>query len=143
VKADYFGQRPRACMDGWARRFVHVDPTGRVLPCHAATSITGMTFGSVRDDGGRSLGDLWENDASLARFRGEDWMKEPCRSCEHRGEDFGGCRCQAFALAGDAAAADPACTLSPVHDLVASARRRAEGAAPAAATPRFLLRGRR
>jgi pyrroloquinoline quinone biosynthesis protein E len=110
VKPDYFGTTPKACMDGWARRFVQVIPDGRVVPCHAATSITSLAFEDVR---GRSLKDIWETSPALLAYRGEEWMQEPCRSCDKRAVDFGGCRCQAFALTGDAAATDPACRLSP------------------------------
>jgi pyrroloquinoline quinone biosynthesis protein E len=106
-------------MDGWARRFVHMIPSGKVLPCHAAQSITGLTFESVRD---KSLGDIWESSEAMRAFRGDAWMKEPCRSCPSKAIDFGGCRCQAFLLTGDAAAADPACSLSPQHSIIEAAR---------------------
>jgi pyrroloquinoline quinone biosynthesis protein E len=135
VKPDYFGNRPRACMDGWARRFVHIIPTGHVLPCHAAMSIAGMTFDSVRE---KSLDTIWRDSPAMQAFRGEAWMKEPCRSCEQRAVDFGGCRCQAFALTGDAAATDPACDLSPAHALIAQAR----GGVTQNTPIRFLHRGR-
>jgi pyrroloquinoline quinone biosynthesis protein E len=135
VKPDYFGARPKACMDGWARRFVHMIPTGHVLPCHAAMSIAGMTFESVRD---KPLATIWQASPAMQAFRGEAWMKEPCRSCPERAIDFGGCRCQAFALTGDAAATDPACELAPAHALIAAAR---QGSADAPI--RFLHRGRR
>ena len=133
VKPDYFGTTPKACMDGWARRFVHMVPDGRVLPCHAATSITSLRFDNVRD---RSLGDIWEHSEALNAYRGEAWMKDPCKSCDRRTIDFGGCRCQAFALTGDAAATDPACHLSPQRALVDEAHgKRAEKT--------YLHRGRR
>jgi pyrroloquinoline quinone biosynthesis protein E len=119
VKPDYFGTTPKACMDGWARRFIHMVPDGRVLPCHAATSITSLSFDNVKD---KSLADIWSNSAALNAYRGDAWMKEPCRSCDRREVDFGGCRCQAFALTGDAANTDPACQLAPAHAMVASAR---------------------
>ena len=109
VKPDYFGTTPKACMDGWARRFVQVIPDGRVVPCHAATSITSLSFDNVRVS---SLDRIWASSPALLAYRGEAWMKEPCRSCDRRAVDFGGCRCQAFALTGDAAEADPACHLS-------------------------------
>jgi pyrroloquinoline quinone biosynthesis protein E len=136
VKPDYFGTRPKACMDGWARRFVHIVPTGQVLPCHAARSIAGMTFDNVRD---QSLPSIWRDSPAMRAFRGEGWMKEPCRSCPERAIDFGGCRCQAFALTGDPAATDPACALSPAHALIEDAKR----SAAAGAAIRFLYRGRR
>ncbi|MDF2692920.1 MAG: hypothetical protein K0S65_1303 [Labilithrix sp.] len=119
VKPDYFGTMPKACMDGWARRFIHMVPDGRVLPCHAATSITTLRFDSVKE---RSLGEIWSSSPALVAYRGEAWMREPCKSCDRRSVDFGGCRCQAFALTGDAAATDPACQLAPDHGLVVAAR---------------------
>ncbi|MDB4941709.1 MAG: hypothetical protein JWP97_1243 [Labilithrix sp.] len=134
VKPDYFGTTPKACMDGWARRFVQVIPDGRVVPCHAATSITSLTFDSVRD---RSLGVIWESSPALLTYRGEDWMQEPCRSCERRAVDFGGCRCQSFALTGDAAATDPACVLSPDRVRIEAAHAAASGAGER----RYLYRG--
>ncbi|MCA9590788.1 MAG: SPASM domain-containing protein, partial [Myxococcales bacterium] len=139
VKPDYFGTTPRACMDGWARRFVHMAPDGRVLPCHAATSLPGLAFESARDT---SLGEIWRTSAALQAFRGEAWMQEPCRSCERRAVDFGGCRCQAYALTGDPAATDPACHLSPQHDLVRRAREAAAAPPVDDAARRYLYRGR-
>lgn len=135
VMPDYYSDRPRACMDGWARRFLHVTPTGTVLPCHAAQSIPGLVFDSVRD---KALDEIWERSPAMQAFRGDAWMSEPCRSCSRKSIDFGGCRCQAYLLAGDAAAADPACALSPHHGAVESARRAAESDAPR----RYLFRGR-
>jgi pyrroloquinoline quinone biosynthesis protein E len=123
VLPDYHADRPRACMDGWARRYLVVTPDGRALPCHQADSIPALSFENVRT---RSLGDIWNDSAAFRAFRGEDWMPAPCRACDERGRDFGGCRCQAFALAGDAAATDPACALSPRHEVVLEARARAE-----------------
>ncbi len=134
VKPDYFGTTPKACMDGWARRFVQVIPDGRVVPCHAATSITSLTFDNVRE---QSLQAIWTRSPAMLAYRGEAWMKEPCASCDRRSIDFGGCRCQAFALTGDAANTDPACRLS--------AHRGAIDEAVAAEVPperRYLYRGR-
>jgi pyrroloquinoline quinone biosynthesis protein E len=119
VMPDHYSDVPRACMDGWARRFIHVVPNGTVLPCHAAQSITNLTFESARD---RSLVDIWNDSPAMCAFRGDGWMPEPCRSCSRKEIDFGGCRCQAFALTGNAAATDPACVLSPDHHLVQIAR---------------------
>ncbi len=119
VKADYFGSRPRACMDGWARRFIIVTPDGRVLPCQAAHAITTLEFDSVNAS---PLDTIWTESAALRAYRGEAWMPEPCASCDERERDFGGCRCQAFQLAGDAGATDPACARSPRHALVQIAR---------------------
>jgi pyrroloquinoline quinone biosynthesis protein E len=120
VTPDYYAERPRPCMDGWARRFMLVSPTGLVLPCHLAHTLPGLEWWSVRD---RSLAEIWGRSPGLQAFRGEDWMSEPCRSCERRSLDFGGCRCQAYHLAGDAALTDPACALSPQHELIVLARR--------------------
>ena len=102
-------------------------------PCHAATTITSLTFDSVRD---RSLGDIWANSAALNAYRGDAWMQEPCRSCDRKTVDFGGCRCQAFALTGEAAATDPACTFSPHRATVDEAHGKI------AAERRYLHRGR-
>jgi pyrroloquinoline quinone biosynthesis protein E len=119
VLPDYYADRPRGCMDGWARRYIVVTPDGIALPCHQALSIKSLTFESVRD---RPLDELWRDGAGFRAFRGDAWMPSPCRDCDERHRDFGGCRCQAFALTGDAAATDPACALSPQHDLVRVAR---------------------
>ena len=118
VTPDYHAARPKPCMGGWGRRFLNVSPAGRVLPCHAAESISDMDFPSVR---AQSLAAIWWDSPAFNRFRGLDWMPAPCRGCAHREEDWGGCRCQALALAGDAAATDPVCPLSPAHDRVQSA----------------------
>ena len=113
VVPDYYALRPKTCMGGWGRQFFNISPAGRVLPCHAAESITGLRFDSVRD---HDLAWIWEHSEAINLYRGTDWMPEPCRSCEFKEEDFGGCRCQAFALTGDAAATDPACARSPRHE---------------------------
>ncbi len=113
VVPDYFARRPKRCMDGWGNQFFAISPRGRVLPCHAAETITGLTFSNVRE---RALDWIWRHDEAFAKFRGTDWMPEPCQSCEHRERDLGGCRCQAFAITGDASATDPVCQLSPFHD---------------------------
>ncbi|MBI0433726.1 pyrroloquinoline quinone biosynthesis protein PqqE [Roseomonas sp. KE0001] len=110
VTPDYHASRPKACMGGWGRRFLNVTPSGAVLPCHAAESIPGLSFDRVTE---RSLEQIWYGSAAFNRFRGTGWMSEPCRSCERRELDWGGCRCQALALTGDAARTDPACALSP------------------------------
>jgi pyrroloquinoline quinone biosynthesis protein E len=115
---DYYARYPKACMGGWGRRLLLLDPAGQVLPCHAAGVIHGMEFDNVRE---HSLDWIWRESAAFQRFRGEDWMPEPCRSCERRTEDFGGCRCQAFLLTGDAAATDPVCTLAPTHGVIEQA----------------------
>ena len=112
VVPDYYASRPKSCMGGWGRRFLNISPSGKVLPCHAAETIAGLEFDNVRQ---RSLGEIWRDSAAFNRFRGTDWMPEPCRSCDRREIDWGGCRCQAFALLGDAARTDPACGLSEHH----------------------------
>jgi len=137
VRPDYYADRPRACMDGWARRYLLVTPDGIALPCHQALGITSLHWPSVR---AQSLDAIWSGDPSFGAFRGEAWMPAPCRSCPERETDFGGCRCQAFALLGDAAATDPACALSPRHDLVIAARAGAEEAVAQIAPPPIRLR---
>jgi len=115
VVPDYYERYPKACVGGWGRRSLNVTPSGKVLPCHAAESIPGLDFWNVRE---HALADIWDNSPSFKAFRGTDWMQEPCRSCPKREQDFGGCRCQAFALTGDARATDPVCHLSPHHAVV-------------------------
>jgi pyrroloquinoline quinone biosynthesis protein E len=112
VVPDYYARYPKACVGGWGRRSLNVTPAGKVLPCHAAETIPGLTFWTVRE---HTLADIWQNSPAFQAFRGTDWMREPCASCPRRELDFGGCRCQALALTGDARAADPACHLSPHH----------------------------
>ncbi len=119
VVPDWFADAPRPCMDGWGRRFMTVIPTGAALPCPGAHGLPGMAMESVRD---RSLGDLWYDGADFERFRGTAWMREPCASCDQREVDHGGCRCQAFALAGDPSETDPACPKSPRHAVIRAAR---------------------
>jgi PqqA peptide cyclase len=113
VVPDYFGDRPKPCMNGWGRRQLTVDPVGDVLPCPTSREIPSLRFENVRD---RSLAAIWRDSDAFNRFRGTSWMPEPCRSCDRREIDFGGCRCQAFLLSGDASATDPACSLSPYRD---------------------------
>ena len=122
VIPDYYAKYPKACMGGWGRRLMLVNPAGKVLPCHAAEVLPRFSFENVRD---KTLDWIWQESDSFRRFRGEEWMQEPCRTCDRRTEDFGGCRCQAFLLAGDATATDPACSLAPTHDLVETAVRQA------------------
>ena len=117
VVPDYYARLPKPCVGGWGRRSLNVTPAGKVLPCHAAESIPGLEFWSVRE---HSLADIWANSPAFNAFRGTAWMQEPCRSCARRDVDFGGCRCQAFALTGDARATDPVCHLAPNHDKVAA-----------------------
>ena len=122
VLPDYFSDRPRACMDGWGRRYMVVAPDGRVLPCHAAHTLPGLAFDNVKT---RALADIWRSSAAFTRFRGEEWMHEPCRTCDKRTVDFGGCRCQAYHLTGDATLSDPSYRLSPRHDIIQTARTQA------------------
>lgn len=112
VTPDYYADYPKPCMGGWASDAFMVTPEGLALPCHAAQSITTLSFDKVTD---KPLKDIWETSEAFNRYRGFDWMPEPCRSCERKEIDFGGCRCQAFAMTGDAAATDPTCIKSPHH----------------------------
>ncbi|MFJ4553206.1 pyrroloquinoline quinone biosynthesis protein PqqE [Streptomyces sp. NPDC088817] len=123
VLPDYYSRYPKPCMDGWASRMLTVTPNGDVLPCPAAQSLP-LPRASVRED---SLERIWAESPVMNAFRGTDWMPEPCRSCPRREVDFGGCRCQAFLLTGDAARTDPVCHLSPDHELVARAVEAANG----------------
>ncbi|MEE8581121.1 MAG: SPASM domain-containing protein, partial [Myxococcota bacterium] len=123
VLPDYWSDRPKPCMGGWARKTLVVTPDGTVQPCHAAATIPGLEFWKV---GERPLAACWEEAPGMNAFRGEDWMREPCRSCPERERDFGGCRCQAFALTGDARATDPACALAPDRRALLAARREPE-----------------
>ncbi len=134
VVPDYYATYPKACAGGWGRRLMNVTPSGRVLPCHAAETIPSLDFWSVHD---RSLAEIWTSSPAFTAFRGTDWMPEPCRSCDRKERDWGGCRCQALALTGDAAATDPACSRSPHH-----ARIRALAAAEAGAgeAPPYVYR---
>jgi PqqA peptide cyclase len=120
VVPDYHARFPKACMGGWGRQLLLIDPAGRALPCHAAGVIPGLQFDNVCEHG---LDWIWKNSEAFQKFRGEAWMPEPCRSCDRRKEDFGGCRCQAFLLTGDATATDPVCELAPLHQLIVDAVR--------------------
>ncbi len=133
VLPDYYARQPKSCMGGWGRQFLNITPSGEVLPCHAAQTIPGLVFESVRH---RPLAEIWAGSEAFERFRGTDWMPEPCRSCDQREVDWGGCRCQALAITGDAAATDPAGALSRAHD---SLRALAE-AASSEAPPDFVYR---
>lgn len=113
VVPDYYARFPKPCMGGWGRVGMNIAPSGKALPCHAAETIEGLGFDSVRE---KSLREIWTSSPAFNAFRGFDWMEEPCRTCERREIDWGGCRCQAFAFTGRASATDPACSLSPLHD---------------------------
>ncbi|RWR49549.1 pyrroloquinoline quinone biosynthesis protein PqqE [Sinirhodobacter huangdaonensis] len=132
VPADYHGEYPKRCMGGWGSTGLNVAPDGTVLPCHAAQTIPGLEFWSARE---MPLARIWAENPAFNAYRGTGWMAEPCRSCERKTKDFGGCRCQAMALAGDAGATDPTCVKSPLHaDLAARAE------AHAAADAAFVFR---
>jgi pyrroloquinoline quinone biosynthesis protein E len=110
VVPDYYAKYPKPCMGGWARKLMLITPNGDALPCHAARVIPGLSFENVK---AQSLSEIWNSSDAFQKFRGESWMQDPCKSCDRRTQDFGGCRCQAFLLAGEAAATDPVCSLSP------------------------------
>ncbi|QCP49863.1 pyrroloquinoline quinone biosynthesis protein PqqE [Trinickia violacea] len=118
VVPDYFETRPKACMNGWGSVFLAVSPDGTALPCHAARSLPGLAFPNVRDT---SLSDIWYASSGFNAYRGDAWMREPCRTCDERETDHGGCRCQAYLLTGDAAAADPVCAKSADHGKIEQA----------------------
>lgn len=112
VPADYHSDYPKRCMGGWGTTGLNIAPDGEVLPCHAAQTIKTLSFDNVRT---KNLSQIWYSGAAFNAYRGDDWMQEPCRSCAFKKKDFGGCRCQAMALAGDPAATDPVCIKSPLH----------------------------
>ena len=127
VVPDYYAQRPKSCMGGWGRQFINITPSGKVLPCHAAEIIPGLEFDNVQQ---MPLGRIWETSEAFNHFRGTAWMPEPCQSCERKEIDWGGCRCQAYMLTGDAAATDPACALSPDRAVLDEALAAVHEAAP-------------
>jgi pyrroloquinoline quinone biosynthesis protein E len=118
VVPDYYANRPKACMNGWGAVFLCVTADGVALPCHEARMLPGLEFPSVRS---RDLRWIWRESPAFNRYRGDDWMREPCRSCPEKGKDYGGCRCQAYLLTGEAENADPVCDKSPHHALVTQA----------------------
>lgn len=132
VPPDYFSLYPKPCMNGWGRQSLNITPGGLALPCHAAQSIPNLTFWNIQE---HSVADIWQNSPAFGAFRGDDWMRAPCRNCERRHSDFGGCRCQAMALTGDARNTDPVCTLSPQHGIVEEITRRGRDAD-------YVMRGR-
>lgn len=131
VAPDYHEGKPKKCVNGWGSMFMTVAPDGTALPCHTARMLPGLTFPNLRET---SVESAWHDSDGFNRYRGTGWMKEPCRSCDQKEEDLGGCRCQAYMLARDAEAADPVCPKSPHHGEVLAAVRRAE-AGEAAARP--------
>ncbi|MFT5894885.1 MAG: pyrroloquinoline quinone biosynthesis protein E [bacterium] len=118
VVPDYYENRPKKCMNGWGNVFLGIAPDGTALPCHTARMLPGAAFPNVAD---HSIEEIWYGSEGFNRYRGKNWMKEPCRSCSESDDDLGGCRCQAFLLAGDPAAADPVCDKSPDRHVVDSA----------------------
>ena len=143
VVPDYYAKFPKPCMGGWGRKLMLITPHGDALPCHAAQVIPGLSFENVKN---RGLREIWEQSAAFQKFRGEGWMQEPCKTCDRRGQDFGGCRCQALLLAGDASATDPVCSLAPqrpkVDAILAGLNLISDpvGAGPAAPAPEPLTR---
>ncbi|MFY0991804.1 pyrroloquinoline quinone biosynthesis protein PqqE [Halomonas sp. C05BenzN] len=140
VVPDYYADRPKACMGGWGSIFMTVAPDGAVLPCHSARMLP-MRFPQVRE---RPLREIWYDSEAFNRYRGDSWMSEPCRSCDERHRDVGGCRCQAYLLTGDPTATDPVCDLSPDHHLIEAARREADSDTRSASelTPRNVHESR-
>jgi len=122
ITPDYYSVYPKSCMEGWGRRFIVVNPEGLALPCHLAQTIPGLRFDNVTQ---HHLADIWHHSLGFNQFRGDSWLPDPCRTCDRRTIDFGGCRCQAFHLTGSAGATDPACSLSPAHAHIESARSQA------------------
>ena len=135
VTPDYYADYPKPCMGGWGSDAMAIMPDGTVLPCHAAQTITSLSFDTVTD---KPLAEIWTASEAFERFRGTDWMQEPCKNCPRRDLDFGGCRCQAFAVTGDAAATDPACILSPHHEALRQVATCASGAEAGALTYRRI-----
>jgi PqqA peptide cyclase len=122
VVPDYFEHRPKACMNGWGSVFLSVAPDGLAMPCHNARDLPGLELPNVTQT---PLADIWQRSQAFNAYRGEAWMQAPCRSCPERHKDFGGCRCQAFMITGDAAATDPVCDKSPQHHQVVQLVQRA------------------
>jgi PqqA peptide cyclase len=137
VVPDYYAKYAKPCMGGWGRKVILIAPDGSALPCHAAGVIPGLHFENVKE---QSLREIWNSSEAFQKFRGESWMQEPCKSCDRRAQDFGGCRCQALLLAGNAAATDPVCSLSPNRAKVDAILESLPQPA-AAAAPLFLYRG--
>jgi pyrroloquinoline quinone biosynthesis protein E len=140
VVPDYYETRPKKCMNGWGNVFLTIAPDGVALPCHTARMLPGLAFPSVR---AMSLREIWYESEGFNRYRGNDWMKEPCRSCPEREIDLGGCRCQAFMLAGDPALADPVCDKSPQHEAVRAVVATAQLPHDSATAKPLVFRGRK
>jgi len=140
VVPDYYESRPKKCMNGWGNVFLTITPDGTALPCHTARMLPGLKFPSVRE---MSVREIWHDSEGFNRYRGTGWMKEPCRSCPERDKDLGGCRCQAFMLANDPAAADPVCDKSPLHGVVLDVVEKAQRPRVAAEAKPLVFRGPR
>jgi pyrroloquinoline quinone biosynthesis protein E len=132
VAPDYHEGKPKRCVNGWGSTFLNITPDGTALPCHTARMLPGLRFPNVRE---ASLSEIWFDSDGFNRYRGTGWMKEPCRSCDRREEDLGGCRCQAYLIAGDAEAADPVCARSPHHDRVRELVARVDAGTPVREQP--------
>ena len=115
VIPDYYEDRPKACMNGWGTTFLSIAPDGVALPCHSARSLPDLNCPNVNDF---SIEEIWNESKAFNFFRGYDWMQEPCRSCDEKEKDFGGCRCQAYILTGNMYSADPVCSKSPDHHVI-------------------------
>src|ERR1700730_16829815 len=140
VVPDYYAKYPKPCMGGWGRKLMLITPTGEALPCHAAQIIPGLQFENVKD---RSLREIWQTSAAFQKFRGQAWMQQPCKPCDRRELDFGGCRCQALLLAGDPSATDPVCSLAPTRakvDAILEATNKPAAIEPAITTQTWLYR---
>ena len=136
VVPDFYEDRPKACMNGWATTFLTIAPDGVALPCHSARELPGLNCPNVND---YSIEEIWQESKAFNFFRGSDWMKEPCRSCDEKSKDFGGCRCQAYLLTGDMYAADPVCSKSPDHAVIQEAIDSARTAANLSVDERPLI----
>jgi pyrroloquinoline quinone biosynthesis protein E len=136
VVPDYYANRPKACMNGWGAVFLCVTADGVALPCHEARMLPGLEFPNVRS---HELAWIWRDSPAFNRYRGDDWMREPCRSCPEKTKDFGGCRCQAYLVTGEAENADPVCDKSPQHGLIVEATARAQHKSSAVAAQPVLL----
>ncbi|MDP2179797.1 pyrroloquinoline quinone biosynthesis protein PqqE [Methylicorpusculum sp.] len=118
VVPDYYEDRPKACMNGWGTTFLTIAPDGVALPCHSARELPGLDCPNVKDF---CIEEIWHDSKAFNFFRGQEWMKEPCRSCDEKHKDFGGCRCQAYLLTGDMYNTDPVCSKSPNHHVIDAA----------------------
>ncbi|MGZ8143776.1 MAG: pyrroloquinoline quinone biosynthesis protein PqqE [Methylosarcina sp.] len=137
VVSDYYEDRPKACMNGWGTTFLTIAPDGVALPCHSARELPGLDCPNVKD---ASIEQIWNESRAFNFFRGDEWMKEPCRSCDEKEKDHGGCRCQAYLLVSDMYAADPVCSKSPDHHLIEKAIGAARASALSAGEKPLIFR---